>query len=116
MINVTMLERMSAYDLFRWAEGQFEERDYYGAAQALERLVEEYADELDVTSGRELLARAYFHSAQLRKAEAVTRDLLERDPTNAYAALLLARTLDRQSRPGEADRARRLADALGAPA
>lgn len=116
MMNIVMLERMSAYDLFRFAEGQFEERDYYGAAQALERLVDVHAEEMDLTAGRELLARAYFHSAQLSKAEAAARDLMERDPSNAYAALLLARTLDRQSRPAEADAVRRLADALGAPA
>ncbi|RYE75949.1 MAG: hypothetical protein EOO74_09235 [Myxococcales bacterium] len=107
---------MSAYDLFRFAEGQFAERDYLGAAQALERLIAEHTDEPDLNSARELLTRSYFHSAQLRKAEAAARDLLDRDPTHAYAALLLARALERQSRPEEADAARRLADALGAPA
>lgn len=116
MMDNVMLERMSAYDLFRYAEGQFGERDYYGAAQALERLVDVHSDEPDLASGRELLARAYFHSAQLSKAEATARDLLERDPSDAYAALLLARTLERQSRPEEADQALRLAEALGAPA
>lgn len=86
MMHVAMLERMSAYDLYRWAEGQFAERDYYGAAQALERLLEEHSDEADLDSARELLTRAYFHGAQLKKAEAAARDLLDRDPTHAYGA------------------------------
>lgn len=115
-MDAIMFDRMSAYDLFRFAEEQFAERDYIGAAQALERLFEVDGEQDGHAAARELLARAYFHSAQLGRAEATARDLLERDPTDAYAALLLARSLERQSRPEEADRARRLADALGAPA
>ena len=67
----------------------------------------------DLGAARELLARAYFHSAQLDRAAAAARDLLERDPAHGYAALLLARTLERASRSDEAAAARRYAAALG---
>lgn len=109
----SILARMSGYDLFRWAEGQFAERDYYGAVRTLERLLE--AEPETPAAARELLARSYFHAAMLGPAEIAARELLAADPTNAYAALLLARTLDRASRTDEADAVRRLAAALGAP-
>lgn len=109
---------MEAYDRFRWAEDLFEYGDYRASARVLEQLL----DDLEsapaghpVDGVRELLARAYFHSAQLRKAETTARALLAEDPRNAYAALLLARTLERGSRRDEAGPARALAAALGAP-
>ena len=43
------------------------------------------------------------------------RALLADDPTDAYASLLLARTLERGSRHDEARAAFRVAEALGAP-
>ena len=46
---------------------------------------------------RLLLARAYFHSAQLRRAEEQLRILIERDPTDHYAQFVLGRTLERQT-------------------
>lgn len=106
------------YDRFRWAEDLFAHRDYRGAVRVLEELlavasVEEVGHSL--TDARTLLARAYFHSAQLRRAEETTRVLLAEDPTDAYAALLLAHTLRRAARPEEAERAMELAVALGAP-
>lgn len=62
----------------------------------------------------ELLARAYFASAQLSRAEQTLRTLLDVAPTNAWARRALARTLERQSRREEAVSQHRLADALGA--
>jgi Flp pilus assembly protein TadD len=115
-----LLDRMDAYDALRWAQDLFEQRDYYRAAEALQHVLDD-ALAADAAAGglgevRELLARSYYHSAQLGRAAEVARDLLEHEPTNAYAALLLARSLERRSRLDEADAARRLAEALGAPA
>jgi Flp pilus assembly protein TadD len=111
---------MGFYERFRWAEGQFEDRDYRGAARTLEALLADIEREPEqaghtVTDVRLLLARAYYHSAQLRHAEEAARALLADNPTEAYAALLLARTLQRANRPDEARQAMNLAAALGAP-
>lgn len=112
----SMLERMSTYDAYRWAEDLFGEKDYYRAAEILRHVVDTDEEAARLGEVRELLARAYFHSAQTGRAADEARLLLELEPTNAYAALLLARSLERSSRHREADAARRLADALGAPA
>ncbi|RJK97529.1 tetratricopeptide repeat protein [Vallicoccus soli] len=61
----------------------------------------------------ELHARALFASAQLRRAEAALRALVERRPDDGWARFALARTLERQSRGAEAGEHRRLAAALG---
>ena len=60
-----------------------------------------------------LLARSYFHSAQLVKAEATARLLVEADPTDAYALVLLGRSLQRQSKREEADKFLRQAQIWG---
>ncbi|MCW2635473.1 MAG: hypothetical protein JWQ99_1840 [Blastococcus sp.] len=62
----------------------------------------------------ELLARAYFGSAQLARAEEALLRLVELAPSNGWARRALARTLERQSRPDEASPHHRVADALGA--
>jgi predicted Zn-dependent protease len=62
----------------------------------------------------ELLARAYFGSAQLRRAEESLTRLVELAPANGWARRALARTLERQSRPDDAAVHHRVADALGA--
>ena len=87
----------------------FEERDYRGAIRALLPIVEETPDDVGT---RLLLARAYFHSALLKPAEEHLVKILDRDPTESYAHLMLARTLERQSRPDEALKHRKLAAAL----
>lgn len=110
------LERLGPYDTWRWAVDLFERRDHYTAARVLQHLVDTHPSDAELGEARELLARSYFHSAQLGRAADAARDLLEREPTNAYAALLLARSLERASRHEEAAAARRLADALGAVA
>ena len=61
----------------------------------------------------ELLARAYFGSAQLSRAEETLVRLVEVAPANGWARRALARTLERQSRAGEAAPHHRVADALG---
>jgi Flp pilus assembly protein TadD len=62
----------------------------------------------------ELLARSYFASAQLARAEGALRQLVELAPANGWARRALARTLERLSRPEEAAPHHRMADALGA--
>lgn len=62
----------------------------------------------------ELLARANFGAAYLREAERLARQMIETNPTHAYAHTLLVRSLQRQSRHEEARQAARLADAVGA--
>jgi Flp pilus assembly protein TadD len=62
----------------------------------------------------ELLARGYFGSAQLARAEGALRRLVELAPANGWARRALARTLERQSRADEAGPHHRIADALGA--
>ena len=111
-----------------WAEGLFERGDYLAAAPALATLVAEVedtraagleggsADETarhGTTDLRLLLARAYYHSAQLARAEAVLRPLLDESPTEAYGHLLLGRTLQRAGRHDEAARPLALAQVLG---
>ncbi|MBP2474414.1 Flp pilus assembly protein TadD [Crossiella equi] len=61
---------------------------------------------------RLLAARAYYHSAQLRRAEDLLVVLVEEDPTDHYARFLLARTLERAGRRDESVRHFRLAAAL----
>lgn len=58
------------------------------------------------------LARACFDSAQLGRAEAAFRTLVELDPSDLWARRGLARTLRRQSRRDEAAAQDRVADAL----
>ncbi|NUW37826.1 tetratricopeptide repeat protein [Nonomuraea sp. SMC257] len=78
----------------------FDAKDYIGAARILAEVVAAAPDNL---GARLLLARAYYHSAQLGRAEAQLRLVLERDPAEGYACLLLGRTLQRQHRPKDAE-------------
>lgn len=107
-----------------WAQGLFERGDHLGAATALAELVDEAesarlapADSEavlhPVTELRLLLARAYFQSAQLGRAEATLRRVIEDSPTDSYAHLLLGRTLQRAGRHAEAARPLALAEVLG---
>ncbi len=81
------------------------------AARVLEPLV---AAEPDHQAALELLARSYFGSAQLSRAEEALTRLVELAPANGWARRALARTLERQSRADEAVVHHRVADALGA--
>ena len=81
------------------------------AARILERVVEaEPANE----AALELLARAYFGSAQLARSEDALVRLVALAPANGWARRALARTLERQSRAEDAAVHHRVADALGA--
>ncbi|MGH3507081.1 MAG: tetratricopeptide repeat protein [Nocardioidaceae bacterium] len=91
---------------YELAKMSFEQRNYAAAAG---RLVELLEVEPGNVGARLLLARSYFHSAQLAKAEVTLRDVLDRDPTEAYAHLMLGRVLQRQSRHDEARSSLRMA-------
>ena len=87
----------------------FEEKRYVEAAELLAALADEFPEH---TAARLLLARAYYHSAQLKRAEEQLRVVIERDPVDHYAHLMLGRTLERQSRAAEAAPWLRMAGAL----
>jgi len=95
----------------RWERARmfFDAKDYAAAARVLGGLVEEVPEQ---TGPRLLLARAYYHSAQLRRAETELRVIVERDPVEEYARLMLGRTLQRQGRDAEAEPHLRLVSAL----
>jgi predicted Zn-dependent protease len=87
----------------------FESKDYAAAAGLLVEVVAEVPEQ---TGPRLMLARAYYHSAQLRRAEEQLRLVVDRDPVEHYAHLMLGRTLERQGRHTEATRWLRLAEAF----
>lgn len=103
MTHIDLAEEYRRGQLF------FDAQDFAGAARILAGVV---AEEPRHLSARLLLARAYFHSAQLRHAETELRAVLAQDPVEPYAHLLLARTLERRNRPAEAGPHRRQAAAL----
>lgn len=87
----------------------FNTRDYRTAIERLQRVL---AEQPGHTDAREYLARAHYLRASLPLAEAEARTILAADPTNEYITLLLARTLERQSRHDEAAGVRRILAAL----
>ncbi|WP_425839433.1 tetratricopeptide repeat protein [Streptomyces fractus] len=95
----------------RWDRAQmfFDAKEYANAARILDGLVDEVPEQ---TGPRLLLARSYYHSAQLRRAETELRTIVERDPVEHYARLMLGRTLERQGRNDEAAPHLRMASAL----
>ena len=108
--EMTMAER------YERARGLFEHGEYQSAAEELAALVDASLLEPPLhgtTELRLLLARAYYHSAQLGRAERVTRAILADDPDEAYANLVLGRTLQRQGRHSEAKPHLAMAELLG---
>jgi Flp pilus assembly protein TadD len=100
----------------RWLRAQalFEEKAYREAAVLLTELIDAAPDvRHELTDVRLLLARALFHSAQLDGAMRVATELLEHDPNEPYAHLLLGRALQRKGRGDEALPHLRLAELLG---
>lgn len=97
----------------RWARAElfFESKGYAEAARLLTDIVAEFPEQV---GPRLLLARAYYHSAQLRRAEEQLREVIARDPVERYAHLMLGRTLERQGRDEDAAPWLRVAAALGA--
>lgn len=101
-----MTDRLAAY---RAAAVLYDAGDPVGAVRELEPLL---VDPVPAKSVLELAGRAFFRSAQLRRAEEAFRWLVERDPTDTYARFALGRTLERQSRPQEAATCYRIAVAM----
>ena len=100
---------MDLLEEYRRATFFFESGDPLGAARLLEPIVEAEPQNAAV---RQLLARAYFQSAQLARAEVQLRALIERDPTDHYAHHVLGRTLERAGRFSQALPHLRLAAAM----
>jgi predicted Zn-dependent protease len=94
---------------YNLAVRRFETGDYAGAATVLADVVEQGG-----VGTLLLLARAYYHSDQLVRAEETARAVLARAPSEAYAHLLLGRALQRQNRAAEATGNLRLAAAMDA--
>lgn len=114
MTDITaMLASREPFEVYEWARELFKGKEYIEAGQALEYLLEHYGAEPGIGEARELLARSYYHSAQVNRAAEVAREILARDPGNAYAVLLLVRSLQRAGRADEAAAAERLAEAFG---
>ena len=100
----------------RWLHAQelFAERSYREAAVLLTELLDDSTDVVhELTDVRLLLARSLYHSAQLNGAIRVATELLEHDPNEPYAHLLVGRSLQRQGKPDEAQPHLRLAELLG---
>jgi predicted Zn-dependent protease len=83
--------------------------DAIAAARLLEPIVEAEPHNASV---RQLLARAYFNSAQLNRAEEQLRAMIAHDPSDHYAHHVLGRTLERTGRFAEALPHLRLAAAM----
>jgi Flp pilus assembly protein TadD len=104
----------SHHDRWLRAQALFEERAFREAAVLLAELIETSGDVgHELTDARLLLARSLFHSAQLDGTIRVANELLEHDPNEPYAHLLLGRALQRQGRRDEAQPHLRLAELLG---
>jgi hypothetical protein len=108
-VNTTYYDHGAPAERWERARMFFDAKDYAAAARVLEGLVQEVPEQ---TGPRLLLARAYYHSAQLGRAEAELRIIVERDPVEHYARLMLGRTLERQGRGEEAATHLRIAGAL----
>lgn len=104
----------SAHDRWLRAQALFEERAYREAAVLLTELLDDAADVgHELTDVRLLLARSLYHSAQLDGTIRVATELLEHDPNEPYAHLLVGRALQRKGRRDEAQPHLRLAELLG---
>lgn len=87
------------------ARERFDAGEFAAAAPLFAELVDRSALEPPLHGTTELrlyLARSYYHSAQLARAEEILRAMLVDNPDDHYALLVLGRTLQRQSRHDEA--------------
>lgn len=86
-------------EAFRRAESLVAQRRPWEALRVLEPVL---AIASDKPSVQLVLGRAYLFSAQFRRAELAFLRVLELDPSDHYARLVLGRTLQRQGRLKEA--------------
>lgn len=102
---------LDTFEAFRWAEELFESRFPREAARVLESVAAKMPGNSSVW---ELLGRSHFAAAQLVPAENAFRELIDLEPTSAWAHTALALTLDRQRRLDDANVHHRIAIAMGA--
>ncbi|KIH98199.1 hypothetical protein LP52_14870 [Streptomonospora alba] len=95
----------TTYETFSRGQMYFDLGDYIEAARILKPIAEVEPGSRSIL---ELLGRAYFHSAQLTKAEKTFRRIIDLDPCDSWAHIALARSLERQSRIDEAAPYRRM--------
>jgi Flp pilus assembly protein TadD len=100
---------MQETERYRLAEVYLDAGDPLEALSLLEPLAHELRRH---AGGQLLLGRAYYHSAQLARAQDALERAVEMAPTDAYARLVLGRTLQRRSRHEEARVHLRVAAAL----
>ena len=98
------------------ARAHFDAGEYAVAAPLFAALVDRSVMDPPLHGTTELrlyLARSYYHSAQLARAEEILRAMLVDNPDDHYALLMLGRTLQRQSRHDEAKPHLAMAKLLG---
>lgn len=93
-------------EAFRRAESLLAQRRPWEALRVLEPVLDVAADKPSVQL---LLGRAYLFTAQFHRAERAFLRVLEMDPSDHYARLVLGHTLRRQGRLTEARSQLRLA-------
>src|SRR4051812_26152530 len=98
----------SEFQAYKQAEAWVKKRPL-DALKLLEPVLEA---EPDKPSVQLLAGRAYFHSAQLRRAEQALSRVLELDPVDHYARFVLGRTLQRMGKFVEALAQMRMASAM----
>jgi len=100
-----MTDDASFADDYEAARERFDAGEFAEAAPLFAELVDRSVMEPPLHGTTELrlyLARSYYHSAQLARAEEIVRAMLVDNPDDHYALLMLGRTLQRQSRHDEA--------------
>ncbi|MEU6645671.1 tetratricopeptide repeat protein [Saccharomonospora sp. NPDC046836] len=97
------------FEAFRQAEALVQRRRPLDALKALEPVLDA---EPNKPSVQLLAGRAYFHSAQLNRAERALTRVVELDPSDHYARFVLGRTLQRLGRLVEALAQLRMASAM----
>ncbi|MCM2389486.1 tetratricopeptide repeat protein [Streptomyces albipurpureus] len=108
-MSETYFEFGTAAEQWDRAQMFFDAKEYQTSARILRGLVAEAPEQI---AQRLLLARSYYHSAQLGRAEAELRAIVELNPVEHYARLMLGRTLERQGRAAEAAPHLRMAAAM----
>lgn len=103
-------------DDYEAARERFDAGEFAAASPLFADLVDRSVLEPPLHGTAELrlyLARSYYHSAQLARAEEVLRAMLVDNPDDHYVLLMLGRTLQRQSRHDEAKPHLAMAKLLG---
>ena len=93
----------------RDAEEMLALKDPHAALKFIEPLLRDHPEHPDVML---VAARAYFKSAQLNKALALSEKMVESNPADFYARRLLGRTLERMGRAEQARGHLRLIDEI----